>query len=481
MRELTLGLEKMPLYEQVAQYIHGLVNIGTLEPGDKAPSLRGISKQRGISISTALQAYRLLEDRGVLEARPKSGYFVSKTHLIELAEPAASTPQIRAESVTISDTLLELMDHASNPDMAPLGCAIPSAELLAANRLDRFLSRAARHYGQQHNVYSTPQGESQLRQAIAKRGMGQGLSVSADEIVVTSGCTEALGLALKALTKPGDTVIVESPTYFGILHLLESLRLKVLELPTSPATGIDIAALASALSGHGVAACLLSSCFNNPMGFSITDDAKRDILELLWQHQVPLIEDDIYGELFFSAKRPHPFSAFDTKGNVIYCSSFSKTVAPGYRVGWIIPGSHMRSVLKNKMAQSLCCPILPQIAIAEYLKEGGYDHHLRRIRRTFQLNINKMRRAIGQNFPNSTKVTNPEGGFVLWLELDKKMDTRHLLEQALQMGICFAPGDVFSPSAQFSNCLRLSCGHEWNKRIDNAVDSLAELLKPQGV
>lgn len=465
------------LYDQIAEYIADLIDIGTLRPGDRVPSLRKVSVQKDVSISTALHAYRLLEDRGVIEARPKSGYFVRQPAAIKLAMPSPTRNPVRARPVTISDTFLDLMNNASDPDMAPLGCAIPSTDLLAANHLDRFLSRAARQRGRQYNVYSTPQGEPVLRHAIAKRAIGQGWVLGMDDIAVTSGCTEALLLALKAVTKPGDSVIVESPTYFGILHILKSLQLNVLELPASPVSGIDLAILKNTLQTHQVAACLLSSSFNNPLGFSVNDDIKRQILEILAKAQVTLIEDDIYGELYFSGERPKPFCAFESDTDIIYCSSFSKTIAPGYRVGWMVPGNHMKSVLENKMAQSLCCPVLPQIAIANYLSVGGYDNHLRRIRRALQSNIREMCYAIKRSFPDSTKVTVPEGGFVLWLELEETVDTRVLLESALKQGICFAPGVVFSSSGDFVHCMRLSCGHQWDAAIDSAVDSLGGLIK----
>jgi DNA-binding transcriptional MocR family regulator len=463
-------------YEELVGFITGLVDGGTLLPGSRAPSLRQISRQRRISLSTALQAYRLLEDRGVLEARPQSGFYIARRNAISLKTPAISKPPANATRVAISGTVVKLLEYAGDVRLVPLGCAIPDAELLAAGRLDRFLARAARVKGADYNVYTSPRGHLPLRQEIARRALRWGQALSPEDVAITCGCTEALTLALKTVAKPGDTIAIESPTYFGLLHALEALDLKALELPTDAAQGIDLVALEKALRGRRVAACLFASSFNNPLGCTVPDEKKAKLLDLLARHQVPLIEDDIYGDIYFGKERPKPFMALDRRGNTIYCSSFSKTVAPGYRIGWIATGRHMAKVLEHKMALTLCGPALPQVAFADFLSSGGYDSHLRRIRRVFADNVDRMMRTIERSFPPSVRVSRPSGGFVLWLELPKHLDSRELLDSALGKGICFAPGDVFSASGRYAHCLRLSCGHGWNPRIENAVKALGKIV-----
>ncbi|MBO0763171.1 MAG: PLP-dependent aminotransferase family protein [Hyphomicrobiaceae bacterium] len=466
-------------YEDVAQFITTLVDNGTLVVGARAPSLRAVCRQRRISLSTALQAYRLLEDRGVLEARPQSGYYVARGRTSALRTPAISQPPAEPTTVAISGLLLKLMEYAGDPALVPLGCAIPSAELLAAGRLDRLLARAARVKGLRCNTYTEPRGDAGLRREIARRATQWGQAVSPQDIAITCGCTEALSLALTSVTKPGDTIAIESPTYFGVLHTIEALNLKVFELPTEAATGIDLAALAQALKMRRITACLFASSFNNPLGCTMPDEKKHAVLEVLARHEVPLIEDDTYGDIYFGKERPTPFMALDRRGSTIYCSSFSKTVAPGYRIGWIATGRHMQQVLERKHALTLCGPALPQAALADFLASGGYDAHLRRIRRAFQQNIAQMTRAIEKAFPEGTKVTRPAGGFVVWLELPRPLDSRVLLAQALEKGICFAPGDVFSASDRYRNCLRLSCAHPWTARIERGVATLGALARSQ--
>jgi DNA-binding transcriptional MocR family regulator len=442
-------------YEQVASFIAQLVRIGTLRPGSRAPSLRQISRQKRVSLSTALQAYRLLEDRGVLAARPQSGYYVVGNGALSLERPVISKPPRKPSSVAISGLVVTLLEHAADPSLVPLGCAIPSAALLAAGRLDRFLARTARVKGTDLNVYTAPRGDAQLRHEIARRAMRWGQAVSPEDIAITCGCTEAVMLALKAVARPGDTIAIESPTYFGLLHALESMQMKALELPTDAIDGIDLAALERALEAGEVKACLLSSSFNNPLGCTMSEDRKLAVLKVLARHDVPLIEDDIYGDLYFGKERPRPFMALDRRGNTLYCSSFSKTIAPGYRIGWIATRRYMQSILEDKFATTLCGPALPQAALADFLSSGGYDNHLRRIRRVFGDGLACMMHTVDASFPKGTRVTQPAGGFVLWIELPKPLSSRELLDEALEHGICFAPGEVFSAARRYANCLRL--------------------------
>ncbi|MDP9910281.1 DNA-binding transcriptional MocR family regulator [Variovorax boronicumulans] len=466
-------------YEQLADLILGTIDNGTLAPGMRLPSVRTISEQHGISISTVLQAYRLLEDRGVLVARPQSGFYVAATQGGTLALPSTSRLRSKASTVSISGAVAVLLEHASNSALVPLGCAVPDAAVLRSNRLDLAMARAARQHGARHNVYGSPRGDPQLRREISRRAMRVGHVLSPDDVIVTNGCTEAVTLALTAVARPGDTVAVESPTYFGLLHTLEVLGLKALELPTDPTTGVNVDALARLLDTERVAACMLSSSFSNPLGSLMPEARKRELLALLARHDVPLIEDDVYGDIHFTRERPKPFIALDGGAGTIYCGSFSKSLAPGYRVGWIAPGRFAQQVLDRKLAFSLCNPVLPQVALADFLASGAYDAHLRRLRRVLEENLLRMTRTIEASFPLQTRVSRPMGGFALWVELPRGFDSRALFDEALAHGICFAPGDVFSAGRRFRNCLRLSAGSTWSERIDKGVRRLGELARVQ--
>ena len=462
-------------YQRLAELMSGLLDSGVLRPGMRAPSVRQIAAKHALSISTVLHAYRLLEDRGVLEARPKSGFYVIGNGTQARETPKLSRPKKGPTKVAVARGVLALLDYAGRSDIVPLGCAIPSAELLSAGGLDRFLARTARVKGSAYNTYMEPRGDLQLRQEICRRALRIGQVLGPEAVGITYGCTEALSLALQAVTRRGDTVAIESPTYFGLLQVLEALELNALELPTSADTGVDVGALANALATKPVKACLFSSSFNNPLGSLMTDERKRAVIQLLQQHGVPLIEDDIYGDIYFGSERPKPFMALAPDADILYCSSFSKTLAPGYRIGWIATQHHMERVLETKFALNLCGAALPQAALAEFLSSGGYDSQLRRIRRVLAENVDQISRAVDRSFSAETRVTRPAGGFVLWLEMPKRFNSRRLFDTAIARGICFAPGDIFSPSKSHANCLRLSCGHPWNARIEESITTLGGL------
>jgi DNA-binding transcriptional MocR family regulator len=323
--------------------------------------------------------------------------------------------------------------------------------------------------------YTIPKGSLRLRQEIARRALRWGQALSPEDIAITCGCTEALALALSTVSKPGDTVVIESPTYFGLLRTLKILDLKVIELPTDGTDGIVFSALTKVLDRTTIKACVLSSSFNNPLGCNMTDAKKIAVLHLLAKHGVPLIEDDVYGEIYFGGERPKPFMTFDRRGNTLYCSSFSKTIAPGYRIGWIATKREMPKILERKLASTICGPALLQAAFADFLSSGGYDNYLRRIRRVFENSITQMLRAIDKSFPRGTKVNRPAGGYVLWVELPKSVRSDALFVEALDNGICFAPGELFSASGQYSNFIRLNCGHGWDARIEKGLAKLGEL------
>jgi DNA-binding transcriptional MocR family regulator len=416
-----------------------------------------------------------LEDGGVLQARPKSGFYVTSRPHQKRLPPGASRPPQRATPVAVADDVSDILAYAADPTYAPLGCAIPDAGLLAADRLDRHLARCARIHGRRYNIYTDPHGDPELRCQISERALRLGHAVAPDGIVITNGCTEALNVALGATARAGDTIAIESPTYFGLLQILEARGLRALELPTDPVHGIDIVALDKALGARRIAACLLSSSINNPLGCRTNEAAKRSIITVLARHGVPLIEDDIYGDICFGEDRPRPFAAVSPDADIILCSSFSKTIAPGYRIGWLAANRRRAALVAAKYVNSLCGPALLQKAMADFLQSGGYDNHLRRIRRAFADNVDRMRRTVDRSFPAETRITAPKGGFVLWVEMQAGFDSDELYARAIRERICFAPGRLFTATDGYRNCLRLSCSQAWDARVERSVERLGEL------
>lgn len=467
-----------PLYEQVARKTEQLIRSGTIRAGDRLPSVRRVSQQQGVSLTTAVQAYLSLENRGLIEARPKSGFFVRPLLREIIQEPRVSKPASAVTAVSVGRLQSRLFEAARMPGVIPFGGAAPSPELLPECKLNRLLATTCRRAGRQGVSYDLPPGAEALRREIAKRSLDAGASHSPDDIIVTCGGTEALMLCMRAVTKPGDVVAVESPTYFGLLHLIEEYGRKAVEIPMHARSGMDLDALERAVSQKKIAACLAVPNFANPLGSLMPDENKQRLVEILARREIPLIEDDIFGELHFGPQRPRIAQSFDTQGLVMLCSSFSKTLAPGYRVGWIAAPGRFSAKLKTlKLTTTMATATLPGLAIAEFLSTGGYDHYLRSARRTYAGNVERMSGAIAETFPEGTRLSRPAGGFVLWVELPRSVDALELDDRALAQGISIAPGPMFSAKKGFRHCIRLSCGLPWSERVEHAIGALGRLVQ----
>ena len=465
----------VPLYEQVAGRISRLISEGTLKPGERVPSVRKLKRQLGVSVSTILHSYFLLEDKGLIEARPQSGFYVRLNRRELPPEPKMSAPSSSATMVDVGELSLEVHEKISDPHIVPLGAATPGNDLLPTRKLMRILAGLARRPDSVHHGYESPAGNVDLRRQIALRSLDWGCNFTPDEIVTTAGCSEAVNIALRAVTKPGDAVAVESPVYFGILHILESLHLKAVEVPTDPRDGICLDVLETVAKKRKVAAVFIQSNFQNPLGFCMSDANKKKLVDMLGRYNLPLIEDDIYGDVYYEGTRPRTLKSFDKKDAVILCSSFSKTLSPGFRVGWIVPGKFRTSVRKLKLATSLSTATLPQLAIAEMLRSGGYDHFLRRVRKAYSSQMRQMILAARRYFPEGTRVTRPNGGTVLWAEFPKGVDSIQMYHKALEKKISIVPGPLFSPKRQYKECIRLNCGHPYTERIEEAMITLGQI------
>jgi len=465
------------LYESVASDISTLIDSGTLAPGDRVPSVRRLSRQKRVSISTVVQAYAVLENRGLIEARPQSGYYVRAPRRA-MEEPAVSRPPRAPRLVGVHEMVSRVLDACRQRDVVPLGGAVPDAELVPVAKLQRILSAISRRQPQSMVSYGMPPGRDELRRPVALRARDWGVSVTADEIVITHGCMEALNLCLRAVTRPGDIVALESPTYYGVLQIIESLGLKALEIPTHARDGISLDALALAIEREKVKACLIMPNVSNPLGSSMPDAAKKRLVQLLADHDIPLIEDGVYNALHFG-DAPRAAKAYDRKGLVMLCSSYTKTLAAGLRVGWVAPGRFYDQVMMLKFMNTGGMSELLQLAVAEFLENGGYERHLRSLRRAYARHVELVQAAVAKHFPPGTRATRPSGGFVLWVELPEDFDAVALFEHAMRERIGFAPGPMFSATDRFRNCLRLSCATPWTPRVESALVRLGELARRQ--
>ena len=463
------------LYEQIASNITEMIRHGTYRTGERIPSVRQMSRQQDVSISTVLQAYLVLENRGLIEAHPQSGYYVRIPEFDRLPEPEPSSPGLDPSHVSLHELMMMVIKDTLNPNLVQLGAAMPNLELLPTERLNRILSRLARQSGEEAHQYALPPGLKELRVQIAQRALGFGCQFSPNDLVITSGGIEAIDLCLHAVCKPGDIVAIESPMYFGTLQSLEVHGLRALEIPTHQRDGISLDALQFAIEHNPIKAVLVISNFNNPLGSCIPDDKKKELVELLAVHEIPLIENDVSGEIYFTDKRPLVAKAYDNKGLVMLCSSFSKDISPALRVGWAAPGRYKAELEWLKFTSNSATATLPQMAVAEFLESGGYDHHLRTIRREYANNVSLLSQAVMRYFPPETRVTRPTGGFVLWVQLPENIDSLEIYKLALKNNITITSGYLFSPTNQFSNFIRLNAA-AWTYPIERAVERLGEMV-----
>lgn len=463
------------LYSQVAERLEKMVVGGVWKTGDKLPSVRALSEEQGISLSTAFKAYASLERKGLIEARPKSGYYVRFGPLRKAELPRAPQFATPPTGLSVDEMLATVYANMTEAGIVQLSIAAPAAELLPAAKLNKCLLAALRDSPTSCLHYENIQGNERLRQQLARLSFNWGGKSAASEVIVTHGCMEALVFCLKSATRPGETVAIERPTYFGIFNLLKSLGLRALEVPTDPVTGPDLNFLEKAVAKKQLDAALFVPNFNNPTGSLMPDAHKQALVAMLAEREIPLVEDDIYGEMYFGKTRPRTCKSYDTKGLVLYCSSLSKTLAPGYRIGWCQPGRYAKRVLQNKLTHCISSTTPTQAAIAQFCETGRLDLHFRNLRKALHTQCLRYLQAIAEYFPPETRVSQPLGGYVLWLELPESVDGFHLYHRARQHQINIAPGQIFSTDGRFSHHIRLGFGTPFSPEIEGSLRTLGRL------
>lgn len=465
------------MYSRIAERFENQIENNLLKTGDKLLSVRALSKEQGISISTAFKAYIELENKGYIEARAKSGYFV-RYNPAKLPKPLdIPKTDTSFENIGVDEMLRMVHKTMSQEGVVKLSQAVPSNELIPMAKLSKVMMEAIRKSPTGCTGYEEIQGNLTLRKQVAKNAFSWNGNITEKDVVTTQGCMEALVFCLQAVTQPGDTVAIDSPTYFGIFNVMKSLGLKVLEIPTDPETGADLEYLEKAIEKIPVKACLFVTNFTNPLGVLMPDYRKKQLVELLSKNQIPLIEDDIYGEMYFGKTRPRTCKSFDKEGLVMLCSSVSKTLAPGYRVGWCIPGKFIEKVISLKLTHSVSSATPTQAAIGLFFETGRYDLHMRKMRKALHTQCLRYIQAISEYFPKETKVSRPQGGYVLWVELNKNVNGFELFQKAMQENISISPGQIFSTNARFTNYIRISFGIPYTNEIDKSLQKLGKLAE----
>lgn len=468
-------MKEVPLYRRLADEIQTLIENGSIRAGHRLPSVRVTARQRQISIGTAVEAYVLLENRGAIEARPKSGYYVRRPGPSQTMSKAGSVPG-PAMPVAEKDLAQHVIDLALDPSYFPLGTAFPDSDLLPLKKLAKVSASVGRSDTAILGRYPMDVGYVPFAQELSRRYLRTGTSLSHGEFIITSCCSEALDLALSAVTKRGDVIAVESPTYFGFLRILAMRGLRAIEVPVDGAKGLSLEALTVALENNDVKALIVTPNFHNPTGASMPNSRKEQLYSILCDYDIPAIEDDIYADLHFGGIRPKPLKAWDREGRVLLCSSLSKAMAPGLALGWIAAGRYKSRVDDLKWSNS---SLFAQKVATTFLQEG-YDRELRRMRASFKEQTAAARKTVLASFPSGTRVSEPAGGFVLWMEFPEHIDSLRLREDALKEKISTAPGPIFSVRHGFRNFLRINCGLKWSGNFEKALTTLGRLASLQG-
>jgi len=442
--------------------------------------MRAFMRQHEVSLATAIETYRVLESEALVEARPRAGYFVcapiargarAASALPPVDEPDWQSTPPAAQFVGIHTAISAIVARCQQvPDALNLGGVTAADALFPGDELRRIAIRVLRRQPDLLTAPGHERGDPALRAVIARRALAAGISISADDIVTTHGGTEAVNLALRAVAQPGDTVAVESPCFYGLLQVLESLGLRALEIPASPNTGLSVEALEFALRQHpGLKAVVAVPHLQNPLGCVMPDRHKARIVELCAQAGVALIEDDPYRELVEGEAPPQAMKAWDTDGTVIYCTSFNKTLAPGMRVGWMNGGRWQARIAMLKFAQTRHNEPLSQAVLAQYLQTQAHERHLRRLRTRLRAQRERMVQLVAGAFPEGTRFTPPQGGLAFWIELPRQVSSLALFDAALAERIRIMPGTVFSNAGRFDHFIRVSCPGPEPHTADDAV------------
>ncbi len=459
-------------YREIADSLERALRSGAYGPGQRLPSVRELCRNWQASITTVVAAYHLLERRGLVETRAQSGHYARLP--TAAPEPGMESTRLVPTAVGLGQLALMVLKDSLDPRLVPFGPAMPDPALQPGAELHRIIAAIGREGAAGCERYGVPPGLPALRLAVARRAAGFGCGIGPEDLITTAGALEALTLALRATCVAGQTVAIESPMYYGLLQSIEALGLRVIEIPTHPRHGISLEALREALDEHAVSAVVAMPTGSNPLGSSASDQAKRELVALLAARRIPLIEDDVLGDLAHHDGRPSPAKAFDRDGGVLWCSSLSKSAAPGLRVGWIAAGRWQAAVEHLQFTNAVGPSPLGQEVAARFLAGGAYERCLRRARSAYAQRTAAMAAAVLRSFPEGTRISQPAAGFCLWVEMPLGVDAQELYAAALRAHIAITPGPLFSAKLRYRHFIRL-CAARWNDAHEPAVRKLGAL------
>ncbi len=467
--------------ERLAHNIKRLIEDGSLKAHEKLPSLRDQVQRSGLSLMTVLNAYQELESQGLVYSVEKSGFFVSEM-VTEFAakRPPSTQPVISLNAkVEINSLVFNYLKSIQPNHIVPLGSAFPNHLLLNPPKLIQIMGQLTRNkhnYGQNNNL---PPGNLELRKLIAQRYSMQGIPTQPDDIVITSGCLDALNLSLQAITQPGDYICLQQTIFYGAWQVAERLGLKVVTIPAHPQDGFDLEAFEQAIKTYPIKVCWFMLNCHNPIGFTVSEKIKYQIAKLLHEYQIYLIEDDVYEELFYRGAKPLSMKYYDQQNLVLHCSSFSKTLGPSFRIGWVYAGRFSKYIQHLQLMSTISANSLMQNALVEFISNHHYEKHLRTLRRNLEKNKNRFFEYLKKHLPATCEIDHYSGGYFLWITLPTHVNSMQIYENLIQVDIGIAPSQLFSIHDTHHNHLRLNCSFEWSIDIENAINQLIASIKKQ--
>lgn len=463
------------LYQTIVDYFVDSIEKGSILPGEKLPSLRKVSDQFDVSLSTAVEAYRKLELFGYVSARDRSGYLARLPSQGENVLLPSKKFKSKISDIEHIDEIIELINQTMDSETAPFGVGTPALEKFPHKMLNRYLTQTIKHYPHASGGYIFGMGLEELRVELA-RWMRPWVGVTSKEnILITNGCLEAINIALASECEAGDIVAIESPCYFGILHAIHHHGLKALEVKTHPETGLDPESLESLAKNNKIKALISTPTAQNPLGFTMTDERKKEILAICKKYKILLIEDDLYGELTFGNKRPKSYKYFDKDGIVIHCSSFSKFLGPGLRIGWCIPAKDPHKYLRHKLSLNLSTSSLTQYVVSSILRNEDLLKVGSNLAGYYQSNIQIYSNVLQNTLGQKLSLSNPTGSYFLWARVEG-LNSLETYQKAKRQKISFTPGPLFSATRLYSNYLRINCAHEFNERRHQELLNLCKIL-----
>ena len=460
------------IYKDLAQQCINDIKNKKLQPHSRMPSLRNFKAQHNISMTSALNCYQHLESLGWIISRPQSGYFVCQPPLNN------NQPEFIDFQSKTSDPALTSSQLSYTPTInaiGPLGYACIDPALLPLNGLQQSFRRALKRQSENISFYPAPRGEKVLRDSLSAHFKSYHFHFSSEQLIISNGCMDSIKTALEITTNIGDAVAISSPCYSGLLDMLTLLSRKVVEIPSTD-QGIDLQQLEKQMQQGNIKAGLFCTSHMNPQGISISAQQKQQLAHLAETYQIPIIEDDVYLEISHEKVVPLPAKHWDKQGYIIWCGSVSKTLAAGYRLGWCLPGRYHQDYLTRRryFIQGVNSPT--QLAIADFINNGEYARHLKKLRYNVQRNTFDYRHYLAQHLPKNSKISAPNGGFVLWIQIPN-LDTKKLFKQAIQAQLDLRVGEHFTTLDLYNDCLRINIGYGLTDQSDQSASTRTALQK----